>query len=207
MAKKKQVFVVALRSETGKKVKNLRKNGIVPGSIFGPSIQPLNISIKKQDLITILSDYGYNKFFNVTLDNDDNNQVRRVLLKDIQVHPVTDEYLSFSLYQISENRKIIVDIPIKFIGEAPVEKLNIGFLVYQYTSLRVHCYPKDIVDYIEVDISNIQKETDTILVSSVALPSGLELDSSIDTSAAIVYVATAQKVDSNAVNDQNQINA
>lgn len=200
---KQKVFNVFYRDLLRKKSKTLRKNNKIPGSIFGPEVDSINIFLDLKDIVDILKNYGYNRFFSVKLENEES--VRRVLLKELQVHPVTDKILSFGLYQVSDKRKINVDVPIKFIGEAPVEKLKLGFLVYQYDTIKIHCYPKDLPDFVEVDLSVLQNVSDTILVSSLVLPNGVDLDSSLDANSAIVYVATDQKLNDDGGNTSNSV--
>lgn len=183
---------VTKRDILGKKVKRLRKEDLVPASLFGPGVQPLNLSVVKKDFIKVFKEVGYNQFFGIDVEGVGK---RKVLVKHLQLHPVTDRVVSIGFYQVAEDRKITVDVPIQFNGEAPVVKLNLGFLVMQFESLPLHCYPKDLPSLLEVDISSIEDVSDTILISSVKLPEGVELDSGIDPESAIVYVATAQKAE------------
>lgn len=179
------------REVLGKKAKNIRKTGLVPGSVFGPKRTSTPIQVDKKELISIYKKVGHNKFFDLEIDGEDKSA--KVLIKEIRIHPFTDEYLDASFYQVAEDRKLNVEVPVVINGEAPAAKQNLGFLISQFDSLTVHCLPKDLPSTIEIDISNLLEPGDSILLSSIQLPEGVEWDSSLDPSSAVVYIASFQK--------------
>jgi len=178
------------REITGKKVKNLRSEGLTPASVFGPTKKSENIQINKKDFIKLFKNVGYNKFFDLVIDDA---KPVKVLVKEIQKHPVTDSLISTSLYQVDENRKITVEVPVAFLGEAPAVKLNLGFLITNMDAVAVHCFPKDLPTGFEVDISKLENAGDAITVGDIQLPEDVELDSDMDPTSAVVYIGTAQK--------------
>jgi len=178
------------REITGKKVKNLRSEGLTPASVFGPTKKSENIQMNKKDFIKLFKNVGYNKFFD--LEIDDAKPVK-VLVKEIQKHPVTDSLISVALYQVDENRKITVEVPVTFIGEAPAVRLNLGFLIHQMDAVAVHCFPKDLPTGFDIDITKLENAGDAVSVGDIKLPEDVEFDSSMDETSAIVYIGTAQK--------------
>jgi len=178
------------REITGKKVKNLRKEGLVPAAVYGPSRESTNIQLFKSDLIRVFKELGYSKF--VDLDIAGESKVK-ALIKEIQIHPVSYEVKGASFYQVDEKRKITVEVPLKMIGEAPAVKQNLGFLIDQLDTIALHCFPKDLPSELVVDVSNLNNPGDAVTVGSVKLPENVELDSSMDPTTAIAYIGTAQK--------------
>lgn len=178
------------REITGKKVKNLRSEGLTPAVVFGPTKKSENIQINKKDFIKLFKNVGYNKFFDLEVDG---GKTVKVLVKEIQKHPVTDSLISVGLYQVDENRKITVEVPVTFVGEAPAVKLNLGFLIHQMDAVAVHCFAKDLPSGFEIDISKLENPGDAVTVGELKLPEDVELDSSMDATSAIVYIGTAQK--------------
>lgn len=178
------------REITGKKVKNLRSEGLTPASVFGPTKKSENIQINKKDFIKLFKNVGYNKFFDLVIDEE---KPVKVLVKEIQKHPVNDNLISVGLYQVDENRKITVEVPVTFTGEAPAVKLNLGFLITNMDSIAVHCFPKDLPSGFDVDISTLENPGDAITVGDIKLPEDVELDSDMDATSAVVYIGTAQK--------------
>lgn len=178
------------RELVGKKTKRLRVDNLVPGSVYGPKRASENLVVDKKELKQIFSKVGSNKFFDLELEDQ---KAVKVLIKDIQIHPVSDQYLSVSFYQVAEDRKMNVEVPVNIIGESPAVKLNLGFLIVQSSELGVHCLPKDLPNEIVIDISKLENPGDAITVEQIQLPEGVEWDSSIDPSSAVVYIAQPQK--------------
>lgn len=178
------------RELLGKKTKRLRTENLVPGSVYGPKRKSENLVVDKKELKQVFSKVGSNKFFDLELEDQ---KPVKVLIKDIQIHPVSDQYLSVSFYQVAEDRKMNVEVPINIIGESPAVKQNLGFLIVQSSVLGVHCLPKDLPNEIVIDINPLENPGDAITVEQIQLPEGVEWDSSIDLSSAIVYIAQPQK--------------
>ena len=180
-----------LRTCLGKKVKNLREEGLIPATVYGPGITSESISLNQKDFQKVFHAARFTNFVDLHLPDA---KPRKVLIKDVQVHPVNQQILSVSLYQVNENRKITTNVPIVLVGEAPVVKQNLGFLVQQLETVALHCLPKDLPKSIEVDVSALENIGDVITLASVNLPEGVEFDSGIDLSMSVVYVATSQKI-------------
>lgn len=178
------------RSLVGKKVRNLRNEGIVPATIYGPLIDSYSIQFDEKEFKKVFDKVGFNKF--IELEVDDAKPVK-TLVKDINIHPLKDYVQDVSLYQVDEDRKVSVEVPIEVTGEAPAVKQKLGFLVQQTYSVKVYCLPKDLPDDFVIDISSIETTSDSISLTDLVLPADVEFDSSVDPSASIVYMATDQK--------------
>lgn len=190
-------LIANLREISGKKVKVLRKEGIVPASIYGPRRKSTNIQFDKKAFISLFKTIGFNQFFDLKIEGE--TKKSKALVKEIQKNPLNDHLVSVSLYEIDEETKINVDVPIEIIGESPAVKLNLGFLIIQNESLDVHCFPKDLPSSIKIDISKLENPGDVISVSDIQLPEGVEFSSEVEPSSAIVYIGTAQKEEEVAV--------
>lgn len=179
------------REITGKKVKNLRAEGLIPATIFGPKRPSANIQVDRKEASKVFQEVGFNQFFTLEIESD---KAVKALFKDVILHPLKNEVLNIGFYQIDEESKISVAVPVTFIGESAAVKQNLGFLVTNMDSIMVHCLPKDLPQELVVDISALENEGDSILVSSITLPTDVEFDSSVSVDTAIVYIASAQKV-------------
>lgn|SRR5690606_18275018 len=178
------------RTLTGKKVKLLRKEGLVPASVYGPKKKSTNIQVDKKEFISLFKKVGYNKLFDLVVDD---GRPAKVLVKEIQKLPITDILTNVSFYQVDEDSKINVEVPVELVGEAPAVKMNIGFLITSIDTIEVHCYPKDLPSKFEVDISKLENIGDAITVEDIQLPEGVELSSSMEPTSAIVSIAAPQK--------------
>jgi large subunit ribosomal protein L25 len=179
------------REIVGKKSKNLRKRDLIPGSVYGPNRASTNIQVDRKEFVKVYKEVGNNKFFDLEIEGD--AKTARVLVTHIQKNPITDVILCADFYQIDEDRKITVEVPIVFEGESPAVKQNLGFLIHPLDRVALHCYPRDLPDHLTVNISTLEATGDAITVAQLALPEHVELDSSIESTAAIVYIAAAQK--------------
>jgi large subunit ribosomal protein L25 len=179
------------RDLLGKKVKRLRAQGMVPAAVFGPGFASVSVAVDEKEFMDIFKKVEYNRFFDLEVEGQ--SSPLKVLVKEIQRDFLKDNILSISFYKIDENRKISVEVPVKLVGESPAIKLNLGFLVQNANTILVHCYPKDVPNEFVVDISPLAKTGDSITVGMLDLPKNVELDSSLDPSSSIAYIAARQK--------------
>lgn len=179
------------RELLGKKVKQLRRNGIVPATLYGPKTNPENLQVDRAELLKIFREAGYSQFVELDVEGQ---KARKVLIKELRKHPVDQSLvMDVSFYQADEKAKITVEVPINVVGESPAIKQNIGFLVTNMNTIKVHCLPKDLPNQLDVDISKLATDTDVITVGDIVLPTDVELDSSMDSTSAVLYIGTAQK--------------
>jgi large subunit ribosomal protein L25 len=163
---------------------------MVPASVFGPTTKPINIVIDAKEFRKVFVDSGYSNFIDLDIDGQ---KPSKVLVKELSIHPIQDNYLHVGFYLIDETRKITVDVPVNLVGEAPAVKLNLGFLVQQLEYVKLHCLPKDLPQMLEVSVSELKNTGDAYTVGQLVLPANVELDSSMENSTAIAYIAAAQK--------------
>src|SRR5699024_2113723 len=149
-----------LRSETGKKAtRRLRSEEKTPGVIYGG---PKEISFSAPELA--FKDLVYTPKFQLAEIKIEGKSYKCVL-KDLQFHPVTDQLLHLDFLELIEDKKVIVTLPIKFVGQAPGVKAG-GQLMTKLKSLKVKAYPRDLKEFIEVDIGKL-KLGDNIRVADV----------------------------------------
>jgi large subunit ribosomal protein L25 len=178
------------RDVTGKKVKNLRAEGKVPGTVYGPKFESTNVVVDAKELRKAYKELGLTNFADVEIDGA---KPVKVLIKEITIHPIKDNIEDVSFYAVDEDRKLTVAVPVIIHGEAPAVKLNLGFLMQQLNTITVHCLPKDLPHSIEVNINSLEKPGDSISVGSISLPENVELNSNMEATSAIVYIAAPQK--------------
>ena len=114
----KQVTLSAIKREkTGKETaKKLRRQGLVPAIIYGHHFDPLPIAVKFSELESILHKYkGETLLFNLEINNGQTSKVQAIL-KEYQIHPVTDKIIHLDFLAIREGETITLDIPLEFVG-------------------------------------------------------------------------------------------
>lgn len=179
------------REITGKKVKQMRKLGDVPVVLYGPKFASSNFTADSKTFKSVFADSGYSNIINLSLDGESKE---KALIKEVQMNPVTDEIWHVSLYIVDKNTSINAEVPIELIGLSPAEDLGLGFVVQNINEVPVKCLPEDLPSKFEVDVTKLENAGDTILISDLVLPDGVEL-TGIETDTAIAYIATAQKME------------
>ncbi len=183
---------VSPREIAGKKVKQLREEGKLPAVLFGPDFEPTNVLVDDKEFRAVFKENGYSSLIDVITPE---GEKEKVLFKEIQQHPVTDEILHVSMYVVDPKKPITAEVPLEYIGTSKAEKDGLGFVAYSLDSVAVRCLPKDLPSELVIDISSLATTADVIMVNEIQLPEGVEFDSRVDTNALVASIATAQKIE------------
>jgi large subunit ribosomal protein L25 len=162
------VLDVVVREETGTgNAREARRNGMVPGVIYGGDKDSVAVGIKFNEVLKAINSGNFIANM-VELKHDGKPQ--KVITKDIQFHPVTDMPMHVDFYRVTEKTIIDVDVPAVFVGEdvSPGMKRGGALNVVRY-NIEVKCPAGSIPDSIEVDISGLEIG-DAIHLSEVTLP-------------------------------------
>lgn len=158
---------VSLKAESrtvfGKKLSKVRKQGLVPGNIFGPDFKSKSISIVYKDLVKTYKLVGETGIVYITVDKEN----IPVLIKTIQKHPLSSSLLHVDFRKIDLLKKIETNVPVKTIGVSEAVTQKAGVLLLQSDTLLVEALPEDIPSNIEVDISIIKEIGQEIKVSDL----------------------------------------
>jgi large subunit ribosomal protein L25 len=132
----------------------LRRQGLVPAVLYGPKRDSLPLTISPLDLDKIYKDSGTERvILNLKIDNGGTQDVT-VVVKEVQVTPVTGQYLHIDFYEISLNEEIVVNVPVEVTGRSKGVERG-GFLQVVRHELEISCIPTDMPDTIEVDVTNL----------------------------------------------------
>jgi len=149
-------FEIKVKTRTpGKKSINrqLRKNGYLPGEAYGKDFENKHIALPARDLLTILhSESGLNSF--IHLMDDRGKEIGVFVIRDLDIDPVKNVIRNVDFERLTMDRVMEFDIPLHFTGTAAGVKKG-GILEELYREVTVRCNPKDIEDYIEVDVSEL----------------------------------------------------
>jgi len=178
------------RQITGRKVKNLRADGFAPGSLYGPNLSSINFSVETTVFKSLFDKVGYSSLFDLEIDK---KSIGKAIVKEVQLDPITGAYLNISLYQVDMKKEINAEIPIVIEGNSPAVKNNYGLLVSNLEEIAIRCLPSVLPSEFTINIDKLENIGDSIKISDLNLPSGLELDSSLTKESVIVYVAPPQK--------------
>jgi large subunit ribosomal protein L25 len=167
-------LVAEFRTDTGKgSSRRLRHAGKVPAIIYGAGREPRALTFDHNDLFRAAENES---FFSSVLYVKVGDNVRPSILKDIQVHPAKKQILHIDLQRIVEGEKIKMMIPLHYLNEEICAGVKIGGGSVQKTrtEVEVSCFPKDLPEYIEVDLENV--ELDQLLhLSDITMPADVEI--------------------------------
>ncbi len=144
---------VDLREKTGTKNSNkLRKEGLVPGVLYGHNKNTKEIQVKEIDLDKIISRYGSGTMVNADL----NGEVVPALIKDVQKSIIKNGILHVDLQQLSENETVKLSVPIILENKESVES-STAIVQQQLMEVDIQCLPKHIPNSINVDAKRIEE--------------------------------------------------
>jgi len=181
---------VSKREITGKKVRFLRRDGMTPGNIYGHGIDSTPVKVDAKSLKHLLALAGKTDL--ISLKIDDEKAPVMVLVRDVQKNPITDELFHVDFYQVKMTEKIKVDVPLVFIGEAPVlDKIKNASLLHLVDALHIEALPDHLPHSFDVDLSSLVELDSTIHVKDIHLGDGITLHS--DPEQMVVKVVEAKK--------------
>jgi large subunit ribosomal protein L25 len=151
--------------------RRLRNAGQTPGIIYGGTEAPVAISLDHNALYHALKK---ETFHSSILDMEIDGKVQQVLLRDFQVHAYKQLVMHADFQRVNSSEKIHVKVPLHFINEdtSPAVKLSAGIISHVLTELDVSCLPKDLPEFIEVDLANMEVGA-SLHLSSIKLPEGV----------------------------------
>lgn len=161
------------RDEQGTRAsRRLRRAGRTPAIVYGGNAPALPITLDHNQIYHLLENEAFHSSV-ITLVVD--GQPQSVLLRDVQYHPFKPLALHIDFQRVNEAEEIHLKVPLHFKGEAesPAVKLHHCIINHVMTELDIRCLPKDIPEFIEVDLS-VLEAGDSIHVSQLVLPAGVK---------------------------------
>jgi large subunit ribosomal protein L25 len=159
------------RTVTGKKVKQIRREGYVPGVIYGQS-DPVHIQMEEIELNRALRIAGTTQLATVEVDG---KKKYTVLTREIQQHVVRHDIVHVDFLEVSMTETITAEAALVMVGVAPVLEEAEGMIAQSMFSVEIECLPDDLISEIEVDISSIETTSDTVQISDLEVPEGVTL--------------------------------
>lgn len=154
------------RTVLGKKVGAIRREGRLPGVIFGGHADSTPVETD-----TTIFQKGYRRWGQTTLlslTGLDGGEVP-VLVHDVSREPRTGSLLHVDFARVSLTEKTHAEVPLHFIGESPAVRTHGGVMVHTLSEVRIEAFPQDIPHQIDVDLSKIEQIEDTIYVRDLVV--------------------------------------
>jgi large subunit ribosomal protein L25 len=181
----KYVIEAQEREVIGKKVKALRREGLLPAIIYGSGISPIPVTLNAKAVNQTLRVIGANTLVTIMIGKKEH----LTLVRDIQRDFIKRDLLHMDFQAVSLDESITSTVPIVIVGESPAVVDFEALLVTSMEEIEIEAKAKDLPDIIEVDVSGLLEIGDHILVKDLVVPGEVTI---LDDPNEIVIVATAQ---------------
>ena len=159
------------RQVIGKKVKVLRREGLLPAVVYGHGVDSLPITLDMQEANRVLDRLSPSALVVVDIEGEQHY----ALVRDKQRNPIRGSITHVDFQAVSLTEKVRADLNINLVGEAPALETYFGILVQNLEQLSIECLPKDLPDRINVDVSGLEEIGDSLLVKDLVVPDGVEI--------------------------------
>lgn len=152
------------RTVKGRKVKNLRKEGLIPANVFGKKISSYMISVKADEFKRLFKEAGETSIIELSVGK----KTAPVLISDIQVSPLDNQnFLHIDFLEVDLKEKVTATVPVILEGEAPAEKIGLGTLVQLLDEVDVEALPANLPEHLVCDVSQIETLDDAVFVKDL----------------------------------------
>ena len=164
---------VASRAQTGRSAsRRLRKANRVPAILYGKHTSPESLSIEGPEFVRLLTSVAGRAVL-VELEQAGKADKALSFLQEVQRDPITDKYLHVDFQEVKPDEKFEIRVPVQIAGESFGVKNQSGVLEMNAHLLRVRCFPKDLPEFIVVDVTEL-KVGETIKVGEMKPVAGVE---------------------------------
>lgn len=197
----RHTLTARIRENKGKEAaKKLRRENQIPAIFYGPNTDQVMLSVNYSDLRQIMKKTaGENIILGLDIESEKGTNSKIVILKELQSNPIKDTYLHADFYEISMDREITIDIPIRLLN-TPNGVKNGGILQHIRREITISCLPDKLIEYLDLDVAGLDIG-DSIHVDDIDFPEGIKTDLDGKTAVATV-IAPALKAEVEEVEEE-----
>lgn len=164
------------RDIIGKRVKHIRREGLVPAIIYGPQIEPIPIQLDAHELTSTLQRAGANRL--ITIDVDGSEHV--TLARDVQRDVLSRDVIHVDFQEVVLTETITSDVPINLKGTPSIVERGEALVNQMLYSIEIEALPTDLIPSITLDVSDLEEIDDAILVSDLDVPDTITILTELD---------------------------
>lgn len=168
---KKYTLTAKPRDTKKQNVKKLRREGFVPGTVYGKNVKSESIVVGSKDFVGVFTEAKETGLVELSLGRS----TKPVLIHHVQKHPVDDAILHVEFHQVDLKEKVKAAIPLVFVGESQAVAQKLGVLLAVLSDVEVEALPAELPEKIEVDVSRLDVVESELKVSDLVVPSGVTL--------------------------------
>lgn len=167
----KHTLSVEKRAVFGKKLKALRKQGILPGNIYGKGIESTAVQLPVKEFEAIYDEVGASGVVYLTLAGKEHPVLIHALAYDY-VHNMP---LHADFFQVNLKEKVRTMVPLEVVGEAEAVTNKLGMLMQPVSEVEVEALPTDLPEHLEVDVTKLAEVGSHVTVGDIKKPAGVEI--------------------------------
>lgn len=167
-----KVIAITRKAQGTSASRRLRRENKVPGILYGNNVAATPIELDHKELFYDLQKEKFHASI-LTMELDGKDEL--VVLRSFQMHPYKNQCLHVDFQRIDPNSNVTMRVPLHFFGEetSPAVKLENGFISHIISSVDLVCLPKDLPEFIDVDLSGMTGAA-TLRVSDLKLPENVK---------------------------------
>jgi large subunit ribosomal protein L25 len=161
------------RDSLGKKNQDLRKQGIIPGVVYGRKTHSLALQMNLKEFISIYHQAGDTDLIDLVIEDEGKEKIKKVLVQDVQVDHLYNQPLHVDFYEVEMDKPVTTYVPLIFVGESPAVQTG-GVLVKSMDEIEIEALPMNLPHSIDIDIVSLDQFDKTIYVRDIKPPEGVK---------------------------------
>lgn len=168
---KRHKLVAEKRKILGKKIKKLRREGILPANVYGKEIKSQAVQLPYKDFEKVFKETGETGLIDLELDG----KTIPVLIHNLQIEPLSRTPLHADFFQVNLKEKVKTMVPLVIVGEPKAVSEKIGLLLQPLAEVEIEALPEELPENIEVNVAPLSAIDEQIIVSDLKKPAGVEI--------------------------------
>lgn len=167
---KRQKLSVEKRKVLGKQVKKLRREGVLPGNVYGGDIKSTAVQLPVKEFTAVFKEVGETGL----IDLDMEGKLIPVLIHNVQ-SDFRNNFLHADFFQVNLKEKVRTAVPLEVVGEPKAETEKVGLLMNIISEVEVEALPEDLPEHIEVNVEPLAAVDEQITVADLKVPQGVTI--------------------------------
>ncbi len=159
------------RTVLGKQVKKLRREGFLPGNVYGKGLNSVALQVKLSEFKDVYKEAGETGLVDLSYGD----KKKPVLIKSLQMNHATQTLLHVDFYQVNLKEKVKALVPIVLIGEAQAVTDKVGLVLQNLSDVEIEALPDNLSENIEVDVTALAEIGQQVTVADLKAPEGVEI--------------------------------
>ena len=180
------------RDVLGKKVKQLRRSGVIPVHLYGPEVESRSLQCTHRDILRALARSGGTTAIVVTVKGESGEQL--TFAREVQWHPVRGDILHVDFMAVRATQRMTAQVPINVIGESPGARETGGTAIQQLRELTVEALPLEIPPEVEVNLEILTDPNGVIRAGEITLPANVDMLTDVEEVVVRIEAARVEEV-------------